>query len=146
MHRSTQFFKIVLEAMQAKQLAHHPNSFFIGANNGKKGYKLKSKGKPAAYKCLHWEKLSDFTNKICSSTLAGVARWVGHQSANQKVAGSVLGQGHMPGLWARSLAGAMWETTDRCFSHTSMSLLLSFSLPFSPSKNKQIKPLKKDLR
>ena len=38
--------------------------------------------------------------------------------------------GHMPGLWARSLVGGVWEVTDgQCISRTLMFLSPSFSLP-----------------
>ena len=51
--------------------------------------------------------------------------------------------GHMPGLRARSPVEGVWEAADWCFSHTSMFLSLSFSLPSPLSKNKYIKSLKK---
>ena len=41
---------------------------------------------------------------------------------------------HMPGLWARSPVGGVQEAT--CFSHTSIFLSLSLSLPSGLSKNK----------
>ena len=44
--------------------------------------------------------------------------------------------GYMPGLQARSLVGCVQEATNWCFSHTSMFLSLSFSLPSPLSKNK----------
>ena len=53
---------------------------------------------------------------------------------------------HMPGLWARTLVGGMWEATDQCFSLTSMFLSLSFSLPAPLSKNKWNEILKKKKR
>ena len=47
--------------------------------------------------------------------------------------------GHMPGLWARSLVGGVWEATNECFSCTSMFLSsLSSSLPLSLKINKYI--------
>ena len=42
--------------------------------------------------------------------------------------------GHMPGFWARSPVGGVWEAADQCFSHTLMFLSLSFSLPSPLSK------------
>ena len=44
---------------------------------------------------------------------------------------------HMPGLWARSLAGDMWEEINQCFSCTLAFLSLSFSLPCPASKTRK---------
>ena len=41
---------------------------------------------------------------------------------------------HMPGLWARFPGGGVRGTTSPCFSHTSVFLSLSFSLPSPLSK------------
>ena len=41
--------------------------------------------------------------------LAGVAQWIECQPANQRVAGSIPGLGHMPGLQARCPMGGTWE-------------------------------------
>ena len=43
--------------------------------------------------------------------LAGVAQWTECRPASQRVAGSIPSVGHMPGLWARSPVGVMWEAT-----------------------------------
>ena len=68
--------------------------------------------------------------------LAGVAQWTECQPANQRVAGSIPSQGHMPGLQARSPVGGEPVAT------TQMFLSLSFSLPSPFCKNKYIKSLK----
>ena len=39
--------------------------------------------------------------------LAGVAQWIEHRPANQRVAGLILSLGHMPGLRARSPVGGV---------------------------------------
>ena len=72
----------------------------------------------------------------------GLVDWVpacipkGHQFSSRA--------GHMPGLRARSPAGGVWEATDRCISHTSMFLSLSFSLPFCLSKISKILKKRKE--
>ena len=62
-------------------------------------------------------------------TLTGVAEWVGHCPANQKVDSLIPGQstylGCRPGPWSRSVR----EAADRCFSPSlSPSLLLSIKI------------------
>ena len=66
--------------------------------------------------------------------LAGVAQWVGHWPASQKVASSIPSQrtclgcrpGPQLGVCERRLIDV--SLTHQCFSHTSMFLFLSFSL------------------
>ena len=41
-------------------------------------------------------------HKTPRRALAGVAQWIEHRPANQRVASSTPSLGHMPGLWARS--------------------------------------------
>ena len=55
--------------------------------------------------------------------------------AKQKVTIRFLVTTHAWVIWARSLVAGMGEATDWCFSHISVSLLLSPSLPLS-LKNK----------
>ena len=45
----------------------------------------------------------NFLLKSCAGALAGVAQWIEYWPVNQRVAGSNLSVGHMPGLPARSL-------------------------------------------
>lgn len=49
--------------------------------------------------------------------LTDVAQWVGHHTANQKVASSVLGQGTFLGLGCGPgpPIGGVWEATSGCF-------------------------------
>ena len=61
------------------------------------------------------------------TALAGVAQWIEHWPANQKVDGSIP---TLPGLWVRSPVGDLWEAT----SHWCFSPSLSFSLPLSKNK------------
>ena len=39
--------------------------------------------------------------------LAGVAQWIEHGPANQRVACLIPSPGYMPGLWARSSVGGV---------------------------------------
>ena len=80
--------------------------------------------------------LSDLRKKIFA--LVGVVWWTEHQPENQKVANwipsqgthaCVAGQAPPPNRGVR-------EATSLRFSHTSVFLSLSFSLPFLLSKNK----------
>ena len=62
--------------------------------------------------------------------LTGVAQWIGHHSANQKVTGSIPSQSTLPGLWA-------WSPVEvRARGNQSMFLSFSFSFPSPLSKNK----------
>ena len=63
--------------------------------------------------------------------LAGVAQWIEHGPMNQSYRFNSQ-SGHMPGLWARSPVGGMWEVGN----NTLMFLSLSFSFPSHLSKNK----------
>ena len=97
-----------------------------------------------------------------NATLAGVAQLVRVLSCNQRVVGSIPSQGTKLGRWLnpRSMCGRVgapvwtwlvpslgidhWlgcirETTNRCFSLTSMFLSLLASLPFSLSQNNEKK-------
>ena len=65
------------------------------------------------------------------AALAGVAQWIQHGPANQRVASLIPSLGHMPGLQARSpVVGCVRG------NHTLMILALSFSFPSPVSKNK----------
>ena len=70
-------------------------------------------------------------------SLTGMARLVGHRPAKRKVNGSIPSRGMC--LGCRFGQSGTWEATDWCFSLSSMSLTLSFSLPSPFSKNKYIK-------
>ena len=74
--------------------------------------------------------------KIVHGALASVAQLVGHQTAKQKVAGSIPSQGTGLGCGFIPRSGCARETTDRHFCLTSMFLSLSFSLLSPLSKNK----------
>ena len=63
--------------------------------------------------------------KYYEAALAGVAQWIEHGPANQRVAGSIPSPGHMPGLQARSPVGAGGERQP----HIDVSPHL-FLLPF----------------
>ena len=65
--------------------------------------------------------VTQITLKSPMWALAGVVQWVGYCPAKRVHSRS----GHMPG----SLVGGKWEATNQCFSHTSMFLSLSSSLP-----------------
>ena len=69
--------------------------------------------------------------KILEISLAGVASWVEGQHANQKVAGSIPGQGTCLGCGPGPWLGHVQEATDGCFSPS-----LSPSRPFSLKINK----------
>ena len=62
------------------------------------------------------------------NSLASVAQLVGASSHKPKVCRFDSHSGHMPGLQVQSQSGCMWEATNQCFSHTSMSLSLSLLL------------------
>ena len=68
--------------------------------------------------------------KITIVVLAGVAQRVEHQTANQKVAGSILSQGTYLGCGPAPHLGACVR------GNQSMFLSLSFSLPSPLSKSK----------
>ena len=70
-----------------------------------------------------------------SSVLAGVAQWIEHQPADQKVA-SDSQSGHMPGLWARSPVGGVREATNQRISCTLMFLSPCLLLPLPISLKK----------
>ena len=66
-------------------------------------------------------------------TLAGIAQWIEHGLANQRVASSIPSLGHMLGLQARSPVGGVWEaTTHWCFSP-------SLKNKYNLKKNQRIK-------
>ena len=83
--------------------------------------------------------------KFLNVALTSVAQLVGCWPSRRKVASSIPGQGHMPGLLVPSLAlGHIWKATNQCFSLISM--FLSLFLPPLPSLLKYIlKNLKKNL-
>ena len=64
--------------------------------------------------------------------LAGVVQWIERLSVNREVAGSIPSQGTCLGCGLSCVR----EVTNPCFSHTSMFLSLSFSLPSSLCKSK----------
>ena len=66
--------------------------------------------------------------KCFLGALTSVAQWVGHRLAKRKIARWIPGQGHLPGLLARSPAG-MYR---RHLIDVSLPLFL---LPFPLSKN-----------
>ena len=69
--------------------------------------------------------------KIPSLALTGVAKWIEHRPANQRVAGLIPSLGNVPELQARSPVGGVRESaTHWCFS-------LSPSPPFCLKINKQ---------
>ena len=70
--------------------------------------------------------------------LAGMAQWVEHQPANQKVTSLILGQGSCLGCRPGPSWGHVRGSQSMFLSHTSMFLSLSFSLP-SPLSKKKIK-------
>ena len=53
---------------------------------------------------------SEVKKKEMGGALTGVAQWVGHCPLNQKGAGSW--SGHVPGLWARSPVGGVFEAAN----------------------------------
>ena len=56
--------------------------------------------------------------------LSGMAQWVGHFPANQKVACQFDSQsGYVLGLWTRSPGGGVREATHQYFSCTSLASL-----------------------
>ena len=61
---------------------------------------------------------------------AGVAQWIEHGSANQRVAGGTPSQGTCLGV------GQVPSKGHVSSNHTMMFLSLSFSFPFPLSKNK----------
>ena len=67
---------------------------------------------------------------IHSSALAGVAQWIDHRPANQRVAGSIASQGH---AW---VAGPVPSRGYTRGNHTLMFLSLFFFFPSPLSKNK----------
>ena len=74
-----------------------------------------------------WHKES--TQKLEAVALAGVAQWIEHQPANQRVASLIPSQGTCLGC----RPGPQWGAHERQ-PHIDVSLSLSF--PFPPSKNK----------
>ena len=73
------------------------------------------------------------TFNLIESTLAGVAQWIGSKGCRfDSGGGTCLGCG-----W--SLVRGVREATDQCFSHTSMFISLSFSLPSPLSKKNKVK-------
>ena len=77
------------------------------------------------------------TDLEADTSLAGVAQWIEHWPADQRVTSSIPSPEHMPGLQARSPVGGMWEAiTHWCFSS-------SLSPSFPLYKNKLNKILKK---
>ena len=79
-----------------------------------------------------------FLWKMASGALAGVAQLVGYHPTNQKVTGSIPGQGKCLGCGFGPQSGRVREATDRCFSLTSMFVSLSFSLPSPVSGRRRI--------
>ena len=65
--------------------------------------------------------------------LVGVAQWIERLPTNRKVAGSIPGQGLFLGYGPGPQPRGVQEATSQCFSHTSMSHSLTFSLPPSSS-------------
>ena len=60
------------------------------------------------YQCYH---------KDTPTALAGVAPWIECQPANQRITDSISNLGHIPGFWARSPVGVVWEAhTHWCYS------------------------------
>ena len=92
------------------------------------------KGKPIAlwYNAMFTVALHAFKN-IVSPDRRGSGGWASSRKAKGQ---ALFTMGHTAGLWARSPVGGMWVATDKCCSHTSMFLFLSFSLPPPLSKNK----------
>ena len=88
----------------------------------------------------------DLTDVIKNLKPWPVAQLVECSPRNQKVAGSIPGQGPGLGCGLGPQSGHVWEATDQCFSLTSMFLSLSFSLPAPLSKNKWNEILKKKKR
>ena len=74
--------------------------------------------------------------------LDGVVQWVKCQPANQKVAGLIPSQGICLSCRPGPQFWGIWGHVRS--NHTLMFLSLSFSFPFPPCKNKQIKKNKKD--
>ena len=69
--------------------------------------------------------------------LTSVTQSVGHHPAKWKVASSIPGEGHMPGMHVHPWPGHIGEATDQCLSLTSMFLPSpSPSLPLSLKINK----------
>ena len=83
-----------------------------------------------------WARLSYFLHKYLTGLNfhPGSVYWVLACEPKDNWFDSQLG--YMPGFWARSPTGDMWEATCWCISYTSMFLSLSFSLPSHLSKNK----------
>ena len=65
--------------------------------------------KQQPFPCHRDEVYSAFETE--GTAVAGVARWIECQPANQRVASSITQSGHMPGLQARSLVGGAQEAT-----------------------------------
>ena len=72
-----------------------------------------------------------------------MAQLGGHCPTEQKVAGSIPGQGACLGCGFSPQSGRTQEASNRCFSLTSIFLSLFYFLPSPLSKNKLIKSLKK---
>ena len=77
------------------------------------------------------------SNENMPLALAGVAQWIEHRPASQKVAGWIPVRAH---AW---VAGQVPSRGCVRGNHTLMFLSLSFSLPTPLSKNKQIKSFRK---
>ena len=79
--------------------------------------------------------------KMGGQALTGVAQWVGHHPTKQKIMGWIPGQSKCLDSGFDPWSGCKQEATDQCFSLTSTSLSLSFSL-LSPLSENKIKSLK----
>ena len=97
------------------------------------------------FKILRWGlKIRRKKIKILQSTLAGVAQWIECQPANQKVSGSIPGQGTSLGCGLGPLLGACKRQLINVSLAHQCFFSLSFFLP-SPLTKKKSNLLKKNL-
>ena len=65
------------------------------------------------------------------NALAGMAQWIECQAAKQRVAGSITGLRHMPGLWA---GPQKWVCNRQPYIHVSLPLFLPSFLSLKINK------------